>query len=160
MTVDKHEAMLKYLLQCPTVSNNPLFFNFGELKENSTQFITTSNSEKYTQRFIDGTEAKNYLFTLLTFKTISYNAIVKKEGYPAENITELAEFQEVIDWVNAQDDLNNYPDFGAECHIDRIMCTTANPVIADVDSDIEPAIATYSITISVDYLDKSKCVWG
>lgn len=62
--VDKHKAMLDYLMTCPVVKNNPLFFNFGEMKEDSTQFITTSNSEKYSQEYIDGTIEKNYLFTL------------------------------------------------------------------------------------------------
>jgi len=157
--IDKNQAMLNYLFNCPTVQNSPLFFNFGEAKEDSTQFVTTSNSETYGTTFVDGSILKYYVFTLLTFKTISYNAVVKAEGYPDENLLEMAEFQEVIDWVNEQEDERNYPDFGADCVVDSIRCLTANPVLSDVDSSQEPAIATYSITIQVEYLDKSKQLW-
>lgn len=159
MSVNKNEAMLNYLFNCPTVQNNPLFFNFGEAKEDSNQFITTSNSETLGRMFIDGSVLKYYVFTLLTFKTISYNAVVKAEGYPDENLLEMSAFQEVIDWINEQEDLHNYPNFGDDCVVDSIRCLTANPVLNDVDSSQEPAIATYSITIQVEYLDKSKQLW-
>lgn len=162
--IDKHEAMLNYLFTCPTVLSNPLFFNFGEMKENSNQFITTSNSETYGTEYVDGSITKFYVFTLLTFKTISYNAIVKTEGtgtytYTDENLLELTEFQDVIDWINEQEDAHNYPDFGENCVVDSIKCMTANPVVSDVDTSQEPAIATYSITIQVEYLDNSKRLW-
>lgn len=158
--MDKHEAMLNYLLTCPSVRNNPLFFNFGEAKENSNQFITTSNSETYGAEYIDGSRTKYYVFTLLTFKTISYNAVVKNTGtYTDENLLELTEFQEVIDWINEQEEAHIYPNFGEDCIIDSIRCMTANPVLSDVDTSQEPAIATYSITIQVEYLDTSKRLW-
>lgn len=160
MSVDKHQAMLDYLLTCPTVLNNPLFFNFGEAKENNNQFVTTSNSETFGTRYIDGSITKFYVFTLLSFKTISYNAVVKTTGdYSDENLLEMTEFQEVIDWINEQEDAHNYPNFGEDCEIDAITCMTANPVLSDVDTSQEPAIATYSITIQVEYLDNSKRVW-
>lgn len=157
--MNKHEAMIKYLVTCPFVKNNPLFFNFGESKENSNQFITTSNTESITTEFIDGSKLKSYAFTLLTFKTISYNAIVKTGDYKDENLSEMSEFQEVIDWINEQEENRNYPDFGEDCVIDAIRCLTANPVLSDVDASVEPAIVTYSITIQVEYLDKSKQIW-
>lgn len=157
--IDKHQAMLNYLFTCPSVKNNPMFFNFGEAKENSNQYITTSNSEKYGTRYVDGSITKYYVFTLLTFKTISYNAIVKTGDHTDENLLELTEFQEVIDWINEQEDAHNYPDFGTDCVVDAINCMTANPVLSDVDASQEPAIATYSITIQVEYLDTSKQLW-
>lgn len=158
--IDKHEAMLNYLFTCPAVQNNPLFFNFGEAKENSNQFITTSNSETFGAEYIDGSRTKFYVFTLLTFKTISYNAVVKTTGeYTDENLLELTEFQQVIDWINEQENIRNYPDFGEDCVVDSIMCMTANPVLSDVDTSQEPAIATYSITIQVEYIDNSKRIW-
>lgn len=157
--VDKHQAMLEYLNTCPYVKDNPLFFNFGEVKENNTQFITTSNSETYGSTYIDGSMQKYYVFTLLTFKTISYNAVVRTGDKKDENLLEMTEFQEVIDWITEQRELLNYPDFGTDCLVDDIKCLSANPVVADVDSSIEPAIATYTITIQVDYIDNTKKIW-
>lgn len=157
--VDKHQAMIDYLLTCPQVRDNPLFFNFGEARENNNQFITTSNSETYGVEYIDGSRLKYYAFTLLTFKAISYNAVVKTGGKQDENLTEMTEFQEIIDWISDQDDAGNYPDFGEDCQVDNIVCLTANPVLSDVDASMEPAIATYTITIRVVYLDNSKKIW-
>ena len=157
--MDKHQAMINYLCTCPFVKSNPLFFNFGEAKENNTQFITTANSETYGKTYIDGSTFKYYTFTLLTFKTISYNAIVKTGSRDDENLTEMSEFQEVINWINDQEDLRNYPDFGEDCEVDAIRCLTANPVIQDVESSVEPAIVTYTIQIQVDYIDKTKMIW-
>ena len=157
--MDKHQAMLDYLFTCPAVKDNPMFFNFGEEKENNTQFITTSNSETYGTTYIDGSITKYYVFSLLTFKTISYNAVVKTGEYQDENLLELTEFQDVINWINEQEDARNYPDFGNLCEVDSIRCLSANPVLSDVNTSVEPAIATYSITIQVEYLDKSKQVW-
>jgi len=155
---DKHKAMIEYLCQCPIIQENPLFFNFGEAKENNTQYITTSNSEQYGKEYIDGSIAKFYVFTLLSFKTISYNAIVKEDNYQDENLSEIAELQELINWVNNQDILRNYPNFGTDCIVDKIHCVDANPKIEEV-VEVEPTVAIYSITIQVDYLDNTNKVW-
>lgn len=157
--IDKHQAMIDYLLTCPQVSSNPLFFNFGEAKENNNQFITTSNSETYGAEYIDGSRLKYYVFTLLTFKSISYNAVVKTGDKKDENLLEMTEFQEVINWITDQNDDRIFPNFGDDCVIDEIKCLSANPVVQDVDVSIEPAIATYTITIQVEYIDNTKKIW-
>ena len=38
--MDKNQAVIDYLLQCPQISNNALYFNFGEASDNSKQIIT------------------------------------------------------------------------------------------------------------------------
>lgn len=159
MSVDKNQAMIEFLLTCPTVQRSPLFFNFAKAKEDNNQFMTLSNETRLQEPYIDGAVLKQYKFILLTYKTVSFNQIVKQEGYPDENITEVAEFQEVIDWVNEQADLFNYPDFGELCVIDGMRVSSDNPVLYDVDESVSPPLARYSITIQVDYLDNSLKLW-
>ena len=40
--MDKNKAIIKYLMQCPTIKNNPVFFNFGEVEDNSKQIYSIS----------------------------------------------------------------------------------------------------------------------
>ena len=159
MTVDKNQAMVDFLVTCPAVRRNPLFFNFAKAKEDNNQFMTLSNEIKLHEPYVDGAVLKQYRFILITYKTISFNPVVKDVGYPDENITEMAEFQEVIDWVKEQQELSNYPDFGEQCIIDEMMVLSDNPVLYDVDESVSPALARYSITIQVNYLDNSQKLW-
>ena len=48
---------------------------------------------------------------------------------------------------------------GNDCVIDSIKSLSENPVLQDVDTSVEPTIATYSVTIQVDYLDSSNKLW-
>lgn len=157
--VDKNQAMIDYLLTCPDIKNSPLFFNFGKTKQDNNQFVTIANDEALNTKYIDGSISKSYRFILLTYKTISYNAIVKTGNFQDENLSEMAEFQKVIDWVKEQEELCNYPNFGDNCVIDSIKSLSENPVLQDVDTSVEPTIATYSVTIQVDYLDSSNKLW-
>ena len=43
--VDKNQALIEYLINCPTIKNNSLFFNFAEEKDNSNQ-ISTHGDDK------------------------------------------------------------------------------------------------------------------
>jgi hypothetical protein len=161
MSVDKNQAMIQFLLQCPTILANPLFFNFAKAKENNNQFMTLSNNTNLHEPYIDGSVLKQYNFILLTYKTISFNQIIKQEGYPDENITEVAQFQEVLDWVKDQALAfpPNYPDFGEDCVIDKMEVLSDNPVLYDVDESVSPPLARYSITIRIEYLDNSQKMW-
>ena len=86
--------------------------------------------------------------------------MVKQEGYSDENIDDLSDVQALIDWVNEQDDEQNYPDFGDMCDIDRIYTTTEAPNLAGIDNKVSPNLARYDVTIKVDYLDNSKRLWN
>ncbi len=159
MSVDKNQATINYLLTCPVVQNNPLFFNFATVKENNNQFITLSNDTILSKPYIDGSVLRRYSFTMATFKTVSYNPMVKEPGYPDENLTEVAEFQQLIDWLKEQADIHNYPDFGADCIIDNLEITSDNPQLTDLDTSVTPNIARYIVSINIDYLDLTKQTW-
>lgn len=159
MTIDKNQAMIDFLLTCPIIQSSPLFFNFAKSKEDNNQIILLSNDVKLHEPYIDGSVMKQYRFILLSYKSISLNPIVKVPGYPDENLTEIAEFQEVIDWVKEQAEANNFPNFGDKCVIDSMTVLSDNPTLYDVDNNVAPPLARYSITIQLDYLDNSQKLW-
>ena len=157
--MDKNQAIIDFLLTCPAIIADPLFFNFLNAKDNNQQIITQSNDKSLQQTFIDGSVLKRYAFTLIFFKSVLYQAIPKVEGLVNENVEELGQVQTIIDWVTEQNDSQTYPDFGEDCEIDEIKALSENPGLNGVDTTVTPALAKYSVTIQVDYLDKSKAIW-
>ena len=157
--MDKNSAIINYILQCPQIINSPLYFNFIDAKDNTTQIITSSN-DRYTEKpYITGSVEKLFTFTMVIFKSITEDAIVKLEGFAHENVEELAYIQELIDWIVEQNELHNYPDFGTDCDVISIKTTEENPRLVGINTDTTPALAMYNVTIQIEYIDNSKNIW-
>lgn len=157
--VDKNQAVIDYLIQCPQIQNSPLYFNFINAKDDSNQFVTVSNDRYSNRNYVDGSVGKIYTFTIITFKSAADIAVVKMEGYPNENMSDMADLQSLIEWVKEQDDLHNYPNFGDECIIDKIFPTTDEPNFDGIDEQASPALAVYSTSFQIEYIDTSKVLW-
>ena len=157
--MDKNQAIIDFLIQCPTIANNPLFFNFLNAKDNNKQIITQANEISLNSRYIDGSVLKRYTFSIIDFRSVVYQPLPKVEGYTSENVEEMFDVQGIMDWVNEQADLQNYPDFGENCLIDSMRTTSDNPNLNSIDTSVTPALAKYSMSIQVDYLDTSKAIW-
>lgn len=159
MVVDKNQAIIDFLIQCPTIADNPLFFNFLNAKDDNKQIITQANDKMLNKNFVDGSVLKRYTFTIIDFRSVAYQPIPKVSGYTSENVEEMLDVQGIMDWVNEQADLQNYPNFGNDCIIDSMKTTSENPNLNGVDTQVTPALAKYSISIQIDYIDISKRLW-
>ncbi len=157
--IDKNQAMINYLITCPTILDSPLYFNFINAKNDTNQFLTTSSDMYTNKNYIDGSVGRQYDFTIVTFKSAADIAVVKMEGFENENISDMATIQSLIEWVSKQNDLRNFPDFGEECEVDEILTTSDTPSFDGIDEQVSPPLAVYSITIRVNYIDKSKIIW-
>jgi len=160
MSVDKNQAVIDYLLTCTDIQENPLFFNFLTAQDKSQQIITTANDKALNQSYIDGSVLKRYTFSIIIFHTVSNQALPTVTGYSSENVQDIATVQAVMDWVNEQEDARNYPNFGTDCQIEGIRTSSENPNLNGVDTSVNPALAKYSMSIEIDYLDTSKCIWN
>jgi len=158
--VDKNQAIIDFLLDCPQLMYNSVFFNAINAKDNDKQIITQSNDASLNSKYIDGSVLRRYTFTLIDFRSVLYQPLPKVEGYVSENVEELFDVQSIMDWVNEQADLQNYPDFGEDCIIDSMRTTSDNPNLNGIDTNVTPALAKYSMSIQIDYLDTSKAVWN
>jgi hypothetical protein len=157
--VDKHQAVIDYIINCPNIRNSPLYFNFINAQDDTNQFVTNSNDRYTNTRYIDGSIGKLYTFTIITFKSINDNAVVKLPDYPNENILDLTDIQALINWIIEQDELQNFPDFGEDCIVESIATTTDEPSFDGIDEQTEPNLAVYSVTIEISYIDISKRLW-
>ena len=164
MAVDKYNETIKFLLGCDAIKNNRVFFNFLDAKEDSKQFVTLANDKALNRTYVDGSVLKRFTFTIIDYRSITYQPIVKVQQsdgeYPNENLEEFLDIQGIIDWITEQSELHNYPDFGESCIIDDMRTTTENPNLNGVDTSVQPALAKYSMSIQIDYLDISKRIWN
>lgn len=158
--VDKNQAVIDFLIQCPQIKSNPLFFNFIEAKDNNKQIITIANDKSLNKPYNDGSVLKQYTFTLVDYKSVAYQAIVKLPDYTNENVEDFMNVQSIIDWVTEQADNRNYPNFGDDCIIDEMSAVTDNPNLNGIDTSSKPALAKYSVSIQIKYIDTSKCLWN
>ena len=158
--VDKSKAIINFLLECPQIESNPLFFNFINAKDDNKQIVTTGNEKLLNTNYVDGSVMKRYTFTIMDYKSIAYRAVVKDPTYIDENVEDLFNVQEIVDWVTTQAKSRNFPDFGSDCLIDSMRTLTDNPNLNGVDSNVTPALAKYSVSIQIDYIDTSDRIWG
>lgn len=156
--VDKNKAVIDFLIQCPAIQNSSLYFNFTEVEDDNKQFVTTANDKLMNRTFIDGSVQKRYTFTIIDYRSVVYQALVKDPEFIAvnENVEELLDVQGIMDWINEQADNHNYPDFGEDCLVDDMRTLTENPNTNGVDTSLTPALAKYSISVQIDYIDYSK----
>lgn len=158
--VDKNQAVIDYIVTCPTIRDSTLYFNLINAEDGTSQFVTQSNERYASKRYIDGSILKIYSFTMIMNKSIADIAVVKLIGYSNENISDMSDVQALIDWISEQEDIHNYPDFGEDCIVEQISTTTDNPNFDGIDDQVSPPLAVYSVTIEIEYLDKSKKLWG
>lgn len=159
MATNKNQAVIDYIITCPTILNSPLYFNFINAKDDTNQFFTESTDTYTNQNYIDGSVGKLYTFTILTFKSAADIAVVKMPGYENENLSDMSDIQKLIEWIAEQNELRNFPDFGEDCVIDSISTTTEEPKFEGIDEQVSPPLAVYSTSIQIKYLDISKLIW-
>ena len=157
--MDKSQAMIEFLLNCEAIQNSSLYFNFVNASDEDKQFVTTTNDRALDKKFIDGSVLRRFTFTIIDYRSVAYQELAKLSISSNENVEEYLDIQGIIDWIEEQNDLENYPDFGEYCEIDEMRTTTGNPNLNGVDTSTTPALAKYSISIQIDYLDTSKVIW-
>lgn len=158
--MDKTEAIIQYLLTCPKIENSPLYFNFINPQDEDKQYVTSANEKTLHKQYIDGSVDKRFTFTIIDYRSIAYQEMSRYQITANESVEEFLDVQELIDWIDEQNDLKNFPDFGEHCIIERISTGSENPNLNGVDTQANPVLAKYSISIMVDYLDTSKTLWN
>ncbi len=159
MAVNKHQAVVDYIITCPTILNSPLYFNFINAKNDTNQFFTNSTDSYTNRNYVDGSVEKIYTFTILTFKSAADTAVVKMSGYENENLSDMSDVQNLIEWITEQNKLRNFPDFGEDCIIDSIETTTEEPKFEGINDQVSPPLAVYSTSIQIKYIDISNQLW-
>lgn len=157
---DKNKACIDYMLQCPQIRDNPLYFNAGVAQNNNNLLVSDTVDVAINKPYIDGSVLKRFTFTIITYKSGIYQPLVNNVEYPNENVTDMLDIQGIIDWITEQNDVRHFPDFGVGCTVDNIQAVTQTPNLNGIDSGANPPLIKYSIAVRVEYLDKNKCNWN
>lgn len=169
MAVDKNQKMLEYIMGCPVIAENPLYFNFITEKDNTNQLLVTRDDTVINKPFIDGSVLKQYSVDVLLYKSVAYNPVVVEitpegtvpsETYIDENMVDMRDGQALIDWIIQQNEDGHFPNFGEYCIIESVEPTTNKPMLNGVNPDVAPPLAQYSVGITVQYLDITKQLWS
>lgn len=157
--MSKTQAVINFLINCPALRDNPVFFNFINAKNDNKQIVALENDRVLQTPFIDGSVLKRYSFTIIDYKSVSFDPIVKLDGYTDENVEDFLQVQAIIDWVTEQAKQRNFPDLGDDLIVDSMEATTENPMLNGVDNTVQPALAKYSVTININYIDNTEKIW-
>lgn len=156
--MDKNQLMVEFLQTCPTIKNNPLFFNFGNVEENAHQLTINSDDAALQKPYIDGSVLKRYTCSVDSFKSVACNPVLS--GGIGENIEDFAEVQSLVDWINEQGENFNFPNFGENISIEEMKTLTTKPKLIGVESSLNPPMAIYRIIIQIDYIDNTRRLWN
>lgn len=160
MATDKNQALINYLITCPGIFKKPLYFNLAEPSDGIAQFITMSNDRAIDTAYIDGSINKLYSMTIICFVSITNKPIIKMEGVDNENIIDYSEIQTLVEWITEQNLKNSFPDFGNDCVVERIYTSSEQPRLDMIDNSVKPALAKYSFTVNVRYIDNTETIWN
>lgn len=153
----KTQAVLDYLLQSPAIS--AFYYQYADARAGAMQISGNAVDRASRRQYVDGSQQKRLDYTFTWYRPLACVPVIAG----AESIDSVAasdDVQGIIDWIDAQDDARHYPELGAQCIVDRITCTTDTPRLAGIDTSSSPVLAQYQLTIRLEYLDMSGCVWG
>lgn len=165
MAINKNQAVIDYLRTCPYVRDNPLYFNFLTAADKANQLVTDPNDTVSDVRYVDGSVLKHIQFTFVSYLTISDDEILVDPDTGTatlanENIEDVELIQQLIDWIVEQNDIENYPDFGDKCLVQSISTLTTNPVFDGINTSVSAALAIYSVSVRIEYIDYNKVIWS
>jgi hypothetical protein len=141
----KHDAMKTYLeAEVLEVAGSVLNFNFSSDTPDSIAFIT-EYADKDVKKYLRGNALKAYGFAILITKCYSTNT-------DDLNITAMNAAHAFGDWIDAQDKLKSFPDFGIKCQVKKIEFLQNMPNLADID--MEQGIAKYMLQCRVTYYEE------
>ena len=158
MTNDKYTVMLDYLRQCPAMQG-VLGFQTVDAQDGSLRVLTTGADAEYRRTYIDGSVLRRFDFTIEFYRTMSYVPYVEGTPEPIENIQDILDVQELIDWIDDQKSAQNFPEFGAGYVVDSITPMNDQPNLAWLDAvNYDPPLAKYTVNIRVEYMDYTRAI--
>lgn len=135
-----NKKVIQWLSTCPNV--DWLFALFGEVSDGAQHL--TRLSDNTIQKYIDGGSKKYSDFILNCFNSVSY---FWQPPENSENLTEYDNAQEICDWIETQNENNNFPDL-ENCTVYSVVPIPTNPQIAGVD---ENQLVKYAVGFRITY---------
>lgn len=141
----RHDAMKEYFeAKVMEIVWKTMNFNFTSDRPDTIAFLT-SYSDKVRKNYIRIGAEKEYGFQIQITKNFS-------EDTDDLNLEAMNFAQAFMDWIDEQDKLKNYPDFGPRCQVKKIECLQNMPNLADIN--LESGTAYYVVQGRVIYFER------
>ncbi|MDR1001863.1 MAG: hypothetical protein LBL82_01140 [Oscillospiraceae bacterium] len=137
--INKHLALLDWLNTCPLLTS-PMLMDSLETDQESIAVIPTQ-CEEYITRYIRGSGYKRYQFEIHAILAVSSN-----DDEVNTNNTYLLDTWR--NWLEEQDKIHNYPDFGEECSGYSIENLSSTPNIVE---KYDSGYAKYRFSSAINY---------
>lgn len=141
-TENKHQAVWDWLSANEAIS--ALFFNFSPSEDGDTT-IAPIVSDNAIKTYIDGTEVKQYDFSIIQYR--QFNSETPNDS---ENATIIFDTEQLMAWIKEQNAERNYPEFPDNCEITQIKVLQDMPQA----SGINEMNAQYMFSVRIKYIER------
>lgn len=145
--MDLVTPFIKWLLKSDYIKNNKLFLNAIRAQDDNLQIITQQVAENQIKRFVDGSKTYPITFSIVNFKTASYNPLVKTKLGADENLSDILDVSKIIEFVKEMDEQGDYPAFADNITVERAYCQYNTPPTPAIDSGLSPILAKFVIPV-------------
>lgn len=141
---DFNTAIKDWLVKCPEIQADKLFFNFLNTSDGCRSLVTVS--EEISEDVV-GNKLGKYTFAIVAFEAMAGMALM----YNADDISIAADFAKVNDWIREQDDIHNYPELDKGIVVDEIA-VLPNPVFNGAANSEGVIMAKYTTQVTINYV--------
>ena len=145
--MDLITPFINWLLKSEYIQKNKLFLNAVQAKDNNVQIVTQQVAENEITKFVDGSKRYPITFSINTYKSISYDQIVKTMVSGNENVNDLLDVAKVIEFVGNMESNGDYPLFDNGITVEKVYCQYKTPNTPTIDATVSPALAKFTIPI-------------
>ena len=138
MADNKHNAVWDWLMACPHITD--LFFVFAQTENGDVSLVP---SESVVQEFIDGSTLRNYDVALTCSSPCTF------EPNEMETIANLVDFEQLGEWVEAQNAALNFPVFpeGSAVQEIRVLPNESGFAVAQDESSCK-----FMLQFQIEYM--------
>lgn len=139
--VNKYKKITEWLQEYVPL-HTWIFFNVLPAEPDAVTVNSVQN-ERVLEEYIDGSKRVEFLFAVALAKEFD-------TGTSENNLDALQEFEEISAWVETQNDLRNFPNFGNSINIEKVEVLETVP---SVSVDNQNQIAKYQGQFKITYVE-------
>ena len=145
--MDLITPFITWLLKSDYIKKNKLFLNAIQAQDGNIQIVTQQVSENQIKRFVDGSKSYPLTFSIVHFKSASYNPLVKTRLGADENLSDILDVSKIIEFVKEMDERGDYPPFADNITVERAYCQYNTPPTPAYDGGLSPVLVKFVIPI-------------
>lgn len=136
------QGIVDYVTQCPLLAKG--FIRVDQLGPRPIEYgIATLPADPILKRYVDGSSVRQYLFAVTSREYYSIDMI--------QNIKNSEFYEDLADWFEAQNAVQNFPDLGAGKTVQKMELVTSGYLYST-----DRKTARYQLEIRIRYYKEAK----